>query len=111
MPVFACNRSHIFRATHTQATDTFVYNSHGQITSQTFAGMNMGPNMLDALGTTHNEEGAGCELYTRDTALYAATLERHLDAFGNCDLSEIMADYHPNAVLQVSLVFSAHFVV
>merc|ERR1712232_1067467 len=81
-----------------QATDTFVYNAHGQIVSQTFAGAN---EKSELTTMTASSTGNGCDLYKKDTGLYSATLERHLDAFGNDKLDAIMADYHEDAVLQV----------
>ena len=55
----------------------------------------------DITSLVEHGDGSACELYPHDTEIYAATLERHLDAFGNCNLDEIMADYDDNAVLQV----------
>merc|ERR1711924_375609 len=77
------------------ATDTFKYDRAGQIVYQTFAGHQPAMPFLVPLDPSETAQPAS------EVAVYAQTLERHLDAFDSCDLEKIMADYHPSAVLQM----------
>lgn len=81
------------------ATDTFVYDDDSTILSQTFTGPNTLSPSSGRRAVTVKEADTGVS--TPYKSACAATLQRHLTAFTNCNLADIMADYDDNAVLQL----------